>query len=179
MTTVLYDPPSDTLYISFLRSRNAMGFELGDNVLARFDLAAGETVGLTLFNCSILGQQAELDTRSFPLTGFAELDADLYELAHEVMRESNKAVGMIPGDVITLDPGILSGTPVFTGTRVPVDSIWEHAHAGDTVDDFLDGFPASRAGRRKQCFARGSAGCVRPSLARASALDQQVRDHVE
>lgn len=104
-------------------------------------MAAREVVGLTLFNCSILGQQEELDTVRFPLTGFAELDADLYELAREVMRESNKAMGMIPGAVITSDPGILGGTPVFTGTRVPVDSIWAHVHAGDSVDDFLDGFP--------------------------------------
>ena len=141
MTTVHYDPPSDALYIAFLRGRGATGFELSDNVLARFDMAAREVVGLTLFNCSILGQQAELDTRQFPLTGFAELDADLYELAREVMRESNKAVGMIPGDVITIDPGILSGTPVFTGTRVPVDSLWAHLSAGDSVDDFRAGFP--------------------------------------
>lgn len=141
MTTIHYDPPSDTLYIAFLRGRNAMGYELGDNVLARFDMAASEVVGLTLFNCSILGRQAELDTRTFPLTGFAELDADLYDLAREVMRESTKAVGMIPGDVITIDPGVLGGTPVFTGTRVPVDSLWAHLSAGDSVEDFRAGFP--------------------------------------
>lgn len=141
MTTVHYDPPSDTLYIAFLPGRSATGIELSDNLLARFDMAAREVVGLTLLNCSILGRQAELDMRSFPLTGFAELDADVHELAREVMRESNKAVGMIPGDVITIDPGILSGTPVFTGTRVPVDSLWAHLVAGDSVDDFRAGFP--------------------------------------
>jgi uncharacterized protein (DUF433 family) len=50
-------------------------------------------------------------------------------------------MGMIPGDVITSNPGILGGTPVFTGTRVPVHSVWAHLEAGDTLDHFLDGFP--------------------------------------
>ncbi|WP_349264032.1 DUF433 domain-containing protein [Longimicrobium sp.] len=80
---------------------------------------------------------------------------------------------MIPGGVITVDPGILGGTPVFTGTRVPVDSLWAHLEAGDSLDDFLDGFPGVSREQAKQCCARVCAGCVRPSLARASALDQQ------
>ncbi|MEM6784070.1 MAG: DUF433 domain-containing protein [Bacteroidota bacterium] len=43
-------------------------------------------------------------------------------------------------------PGLLSGTPVFTGTRVPVDSLIQHLRAGVTLDAFLDDFPSvSRA----------------------------------
>ena len=141
MTTVHYDPPSDALYIAFLRGRSAIGIELSDNVLLRIDEAAHVVVGLTLFNCSLLGQQEELDPLRFPLTGFAELDADLYELAREVMRESITAMAMIRGDVIAIDPGILGGTPVFTGTRIPVDSVWHHVHAGDSLNHFLEGFP--------------------------------------
>jgi len=38
-------------------------------------------------------------------------------------------------------PGLLSGTPVFTGTRVPVDSLIQHLRAGVTLDAFLDDFP--------------------------------------
>jgi len=34
----------------------------------------------------------------------------------------------------------MSGVPVFTGTRVPVESLIQHLSAGDTLDDFLDGF---------------------------------------
>ncbi|MCH7639763.1 MAG: DUF433 domain-containing protein [Bacteroidetes bacterium] len=40
------------------------------------------------------------------------------------------------------DPDIMGGTPVFTGTRVPVDSLIDHLKAGDPLDRFLDGFPS-------------------------------------
>jgi uncharacterized protein (DUF433 family) len=46
--------------------------------------------------------------------------------------------------VITVDPEIMSGTPVFTGTRVPVESLIVHLRAGDTLEDFLEGFPGVR-----------------------------------
>jgi uncharacterized protein (DUF433 family) len=45
-------------------------------------------------------------------------------------------------DVITSDPQILGGAPVFAGTRVPVASLVTHLKAGDTVDTFLDDFPS-------------------------------------
>ena len=34
------------------------------------------------------------------------------------------------------------GTPVFAGTRVPVQSLWDHLEAGDSLDKFLDSFPS-------------------------------------
>ncbi len=40
------------------------------------------------------------------------------------------------------DPEILGGTPVFYGTRVPVEILLEFIEAGDTIDEFLDGFPS-------------------------------------
>ena len=40
------------------------------------------------------------------------------------------------------DPEIVGGTPVFTGTRVPVDSLIIHLKAGDSLERFLDGFPS-------------------------------------
>ena len=43
--------------------------------------------------------------------------------------------------VVTTDPEIMGGTPVFTGTRVPVESLIQHLSAGDSLDDFLEGFP--------------------------------------
>ncbi len=46
--------------------------------------------------------------------------------------------------IITEDPEILSGTPVFSGTRVPVESLIAHLKAGDTLEDFLEGFPSVR-----------------------------------
>lgn len=41
-------------------------------------------------------------------------------------------------------PGILGGTPVFTGTRVPVDSLVHHLREGVTLDAFLADFPSVR-----------------------------------
>ena len=43
---------------------------------------------------------------------------------------------------ISIDPEVLSGTPVFTGTRVPVDALITNLEAGLTVDAFLDNFPS-------------------------------------
>ena len=40
------------------------------------------------------------------------------------------------------DPEILSGTPVFRGTRVPVRIIFEHLEAGDSLEVFLEDFPS-------------------------------------
>lgn len=43
--------------------------------------------------------------------------------------------------VITSDPNVLSGTPVFSGTRVPLQTLIEYLEAGESVTDFLEGFP--------------------------------------
>ena len=40
------------------------------------------------------------------------------------------------------DPDILGGTPVFTGTRVPVEILIQHLAAGDSLDKFLGDFPS-------------------------------------
>ena len=44
--------------------------------------------------------------------------------------------------VVTQNPAILGGEPVFAGTRVPVKSLFDHLEAGDSIDDFLEGFPS-------------------------------------
>jgi uncharacterized protein (DUF433 family) len=44
--------------------------------------------------------------------------------------------------LITVSPDVLSGTPVFTGTRVPVETLIEYLEGGDSIDDFLAGFPS-------------------------------------
>ena len=43
--------------------------------------------------------------------------------------------------VVHSDPKILGGTPVFVGTRVPVQVLFDHLEAGDSLDRFLDQFP--------------------------------------
>jgi uncharacterized protein (DUF433 family) len=45
-------------------------------------------------------------------------------------------------DVITIDDEILSGTPVFTGTRVPIQTLFWHIEEGITIDEFLQDFPS-------------------------------------
>ncbi len=42
---------------------------------------------------------------------------------------------------ISASPEIMGGTPVFTGTRVPVQTLLDYLKAGESIDDFLDGFP--------------------------------------
>ena len=42
---------------------------------------------------------------------------------------------------ITVDPEIMSGKPVFAGTRVPVDTLINYLLDGNTLDEFLDDFP--------------------------------------
>ena len=43
---------------------------------------------------------------------------------------------------INIDPETMSGTPVFTGTRVPVQSLFDYIETGETLDEFLDNFPS-------------------------------------
>jgi uncharacterized protein (DUF433 family) len=43
--------------------------------------------------------------------------------------------------IITIDSEILGGQPVFTGTRVPVETLFDHLEAGVSIDEFLEDFP--------------------------------------
>lgn len=53
-------------------------------------------------------------------------------------------------DVITVNPEIQFGTPVFTGTRVPVSSLFYHLEKGISIDEFLTDFPSVK---KEQCLA--------------------------
>lgn len=46
-----------------------------------------------------------------------------------------------PHEVIHTDPEIMGGTPVFVGTRVPVQSFFDYLEAGDSLEEFLEAFP--------------------------------------
>lgn len=52
--------------------------------------------------------------------------------------------------IITVDPEIMGGTPCFAGTRVPVQTLLDYLEAGDSVDEFLEGFPTVK---REQVIA--------------------------
>ncbi len=43
--------------------------------------------------------------------------------------------------VATSSPDILGGTTVFTGTRVPIQTLIDYLEGGETIDNFLEGFP--------------------------------------
>jgi uncharacterized protein (DUF433 family) len=43
--------------------------------------------------------------------------------------------------IISVSPEIMGATPVFAGTRVPVQTLLDYLKAGESIEDFLDGFP--------------------------------------
>jgi uncharacterized protein (DUF433 family) len=43
--------------------------------------------------------------------------------------------------IITSSSDVMGGTPVFAGTRVPVQTLLDYLKAGESIDDFLEGFP--------------------------------------
>lgn len=51
---------------------------------------------------------------------------------------------------ISCSPEVMGGAPVFSGTRVPVQTVLDYLEAGETIDDFLAGFPSVR---REQVIA--------------------------
>jgi uncharacterized protein (DUF433 family) len=44
--------------------------------------------------------------------------------------------------IVSVAADVMGGTPVFLGTRVPVQTLLDYIEAGDTIDDFLEGFPS-------------------------------------
>jgi uncharacterized protein (DUF433 family) len=52
--------------------------------------------------------------------------------------------------IITASPEVLGGTPVFIGTRVPVQTFIEYIKAGESIESFLEGFPTVK---REQVLA--------------------------
>ena len=45
-------------------------------------------------------------------------------------------------ELINRDPEIMGGTPVFVGTRVPLQNLIDYLEGGESVEDFLEGFPS-------------------------------------
>ena len=64
---------------------------------------------------------------------------------------------MIDSKMVThRHPEILGGTPVFTGTRVPVRSLFDYIEGGETLDEFLRQFPSVK---REQAIAALELAC--------------------
>ena len=47
----------------------------------------------------------------------------------------------VPNPLITIDPERMSGAPCFTGTRVPIQNLFDYLEGGDRLDEFLEQFP--------------------------------------
>ena len=43
--------------------------------------------------------------------------------------------------VVKIDPEIMSGAPCFAGTRVPIQNLIDYLEGGESIEDFLEGFP--------------------------------------
>ena len=44
--------------------------------------------------------------------------------------------------IVSVSKDVMGGTPVFSGTRVPIETLIDFLTAGDSIDDFLEGFPS-------------------------------------
>jgi uncharacterized protein (DUF433 family) len=67
-------------------------------------------------------------------------------------------------DAITQDPEVMHGVPVFRGTRVPVQTLFEYLEGGESLEDFLIGFPTVPRGLAREALDEAR----RLLLARAS-----------
>jgi uncharacterized protein (DUF433 family) len=67
--------------------------------------------------------------------------ADKHPVGYTAAAASGRSSAM-KTQLITVDPEIHSGTPVFAGTRVPVKTLFDHLEAGDSLEVFLDDFPS-------------------------------------
>ena len=60
--------------------------------------------------------------------------------------------------IVIRDPEVLGGTPVFAGTRVPVQTLWDYLCAGQGLDKFLDDFPTVTRRQAEAVMVEGSRG---------------------
>jgi uncharacterized protein (DUF433 family) len=72
---------------------------------------------------------------------------------------------MAASDLITIDPEILGGTPVFKGTRVPVKTLFEYLEDDYTLEEFLECFPSVTREMARRVLERSEAALVSPSAA--------------
>ncbi len=73
--------------------------------------------------------------------------------------------------VVSQDPEILGGERVFAGTRVPVKSLFDHLEAGDSIEEFLEGFPSVK---REQVIALLEAAAAKQLIKKNSALFKRL-----
>jgi uncharacterized protein (DUF433 family) len=68
-------------------------------------------------------------------------------------------------DLITVDPDILGGTPVFKGTRVPVKTLFEYLENSYSLNEFLECFPSVSRHMARQILERSESALLTPTAA--------------
>lgn len=68
-------------------------------------------------------------------------------------------------DLITIDPEILGGTPVFKGTRVPVRTLFDYLENNYTLDEFLECFPSVTREMARAVLERSETALLLPATA--------------
>jgi len=58
-----------------------------------------------------------------------------------VQRDIVQLFMLTNNQIISSSPEVMGGTPVFAGTRVPIQTLLDYLKAGESIDDFLEGFP--------------------------------------
>ena len=66
-------------------------------------------------------------------------------------------------DLITIDPDILGGTPVFKGTRVPVKTLFEYLENNYTLDEFIECFPSVTPEVARRLLERSESALLAPA----------------
>lgn len=66
-------------------------------------------------------------------------------------------------DLITVDPDILGGTPVFKGTRVPVKTLFEYLEDNYSLEEFLECFPSVTRETARRVLERSEAALLAPA----------------
>ena len=124
------------LFVSELVIREAAAGD-EDAATRRKELLSGIRL-LDLSDAAIaLGRESgeELAAENSMRLGFVAILACLeFTMAHKAQAK--------PNEVVSRDPDVHSGDVVFAGTRVPVDSLVDALKAGQSIDDFLEGYPS-------------------------------------
>ena len=78
-------------------------------------------------------------------------------------------------NLVTIDPDILSGEPVFTGTRVPVRNLIDYLAAGHSLDYFLEGFSNVPKSQAVEFLIESGRSLVEETLRNAEAVEPVAR----
>lgn len=71
---------------------------------------------------------------------------------------------MSVNDLITIDPGILGGSPVFRGTRVPVKTLFEYLENNYSLDEFIECFPSVTHEMARRVLERSESALLSPTV---------------